>query len=191
MYKYFLDEVKELNLLIKNLDKAFENSNEKLASLAISSLNNKGKILFCGNGGSAADSQHLAAELVVRFENFRQSIPALALTVDTSIITACANDYSYEEIFSRQVESLAQENDLLICISTSGESINVHNAAKMAKRKNLKTVLLTSTRFKGDNEIREIYDLVVPVPSQITSTIQTCHIMIGHALCRRIEQELL
>ncbi len=190
MYKYLNNELDELNSLFKKTDSSFKNNVTKLSDLAVNSINNKGKIIFCGNGGSAADSQHLAAELVVRFEKFRKSIPALALTVDTSIITACANDYSYDEIFSRQVESLGKKEDLLICISTSGASKNIHKVAKTARDMGIKTVLLSSIKFANNNN-SDLYNLVITVPSLITSTIQTSHIMIGHALCREIESQLL
>jgi D-sedoheptulose 7-phosphate isomerase len=148
-----------------------------------------GKILFCGNGGSAADSQHLAAELVVRFRSSfpRPAIPAIALTTDTSILTACGNDFGFNQIFSRQVEALGNDKDALFAISTSGNSPNIIEAVKQARQKNMLTV-----GFLGGNggELSSICDVNFIAPSDVTARIQETHILVGHILCELIEEYL-
>jgi len=148
-----------------------------------------GKILFCGNGGSAADSQHLAAELVVRLRSSfnRPAIPAIALTVDTSILTAGGNDYGFDYVFSRQVEALGREKDALIAISTSGNSLNVIKAIEEAKKKNMFVV-----GFLGGNggKIKDMCDISFVAPSNNTARIQETHILVGHILCEIIEETL-
>lgn len=145
------------------------------------------KILICGNGGSAADSQHMAAEFVGRFVKERQSLPALALTVDTSLLTAVGNDYGFDCVFSRQVEGLGQEGDVLIAISTSGNSANVVKAVKTAKEKGIYVIALT-----GENGgiLAKESDLCLAVPSQITARIQEMHIMIIHMICEVAEADI-
>ena len=142
------------------------------------------KILFCGNGGSAADSQHLAAEFVGRFQKERQSLPALALTVDTSILTAVANDYGYDVVFSRQVEGLGQAGDVLVGISTSGNSKNVVKAIEAAQKKGIKVIGLTGA---GGGRMAELCDICLAVPSKVTARTQEMHILIGHILCELAE----
>ncbi len=145
------------------------------------------KILLCGNGGSAADSQHIAAELVVRLrsEVNRPAIPAMALTVDTSILTAGGNDLGFDNIFARGVEAFGQKGDALIAISTSGNSENVIRAVDMAKKKGVMTIGLLGN--EGGKLKTECDDFVV-VPSNVTARIQECHILIGHIWCRIIEE---
>jgi len=158
-----------------------------IASILIECLKKKGKILLCGNGGSASDSQHIAAELVGRFQKERRALPAIALTVNTSILTALANDYGYESVFSRQVEALAERDDVLVGISTSGKAKNVAMAMKQAKKMGLKTVVLTG----GDGgELAKLADAALLVPSGITARIQEAHITVGHILCELIEDSL-
>lgn len=148
-----------------------------------------GKILFCGNGGSAADSQHLAAELVVRLRSSfpRPAIPAIALTVDTSILTAGGNDYGFDYIFSRQVEALGNDDDALIAISTSGNSSNVIRAIEEAKKKNMFVV-----GFLGGSggKIKDLCDFTFIAPSNNTARIQETHILVGHIICEIIEETL-
>jgi D-sedoheptulose 7-phosphate isomerase len=146
-----------------------------------------GKIMLCGNGGSAADSQHIAAELVGRFSVNRKPIPGLALSTDTSAITAIANDFSYDDIFSRQVESIGKPGDCLIGISTSGNSINVIKAIESANCRGIKTIGLVGC--KG-GEIGNLVNLSIIVPSCATARIQEVHILIGHILCGALEREL-
>jgi len=163
------------------------NDIKEIAELCIRTLKNNGKIIFCGNGGSAADSQHLAAELVVRFKKDRKSIPALALTVNTSILTAVSNDYGYEKVFSRQLESLANKNDLLIAISTSGKASSVREAINTAKRMGLKTIAFTGEKGK---DFAKLCELSFIAPSAETARIQEAHIVVGHIICELIEEAL-
>ena len=158
------------------------------AGLRVRTALEKGrKILICGNGGSAADSQHMAAEFVGRFVKERQSLPALALTVDTSLLTAVGNDYGFDCVFSRQVEGLGQAGDVLIAISTSGNSANVVKAVKTAKEKGIYVIALT-----GENGgiLAKESDLCLAVPSQVTARIQEMHIMIIHMICEIAEADI-
>ncbi len=157
------------------------------AQLMINALKAGGKLLLCGNGGSAADSQHFAAEMVGRLKKNRGAIAAIAMTTDTSIITAIGNDYSYDEIFSRQVEALGAPQDVFVGMSTSGNSENVSLAIKAAKAKGIPTVaLLGKTGGKLANEA----DHVIVVPSMISQRIQEGHITIIHIWCDLIEEAL-
>jgi len=145
------------------------------------------KILLCGNGGSAADAQHIAAELVGRYEQQRQAFPAISLTTDTSALTALSNDYGYEEVFARQVEALATPGDVLIAISTSGRSPNIIKAAAKGKGIGCKTIALTG----GFGEpLASQCDLAVVVPSDRTSRVQEAHITIGHLWCEMVDANL-
>lgn len=149
-------------------------------------LENNGKILICGNGGSAADSQHFAAELSGRYKKERKALAAIALSTDTSALSAIGNDYGFEFVFSRQVEALMQKNDVLIGISTSGKSLNVLNAFKKAKELNAKCIGLSG---KGGGLMNEICDLNLVIPSEDTARIQEMHILIIHCLCELIESK--
>ncbi len=146
-----------------------------------------GTLFLCGNGGSAADAQHLAAELVSRLRMERAAIPALALTTDTSVLTAMANDYDYTQTFSRQVEAFGKKGDVLLGISTSGNSKNVVEAMKMAGEKGLYRIGLLG---KDGGNLKDFVDLAIVVPSADTQRIQEGHITIGHILCDIIEQYL-
>lgn len=152
-------------------------------------LRNGNKILFCGNGGSAADSQHIAAELVVRYRSHvnRKALPAMALTVDTSILTACGNDYGFDKIFSRQVKAYGNEGDVLVGISTSGNSKNVILALEQAKKQKMLTIGLLG----GDGgKMKDLCDFSVVIPTDVTARIQEAHIMVGHIWCESIEDIL-
>ena len=144
------------------------------------------KVLFCGNGGSAADSQHLAAEFVGRFQKERRGLPAIALTVDTSILTAVGNDYGYDKVFVRQVEALAQAGDVLVGISTSGNSANVVEAIELAKAKGVYCVGMTAA---GGGKMAMLCDECIAVPAKITARAQEMHILIGHILCELVDGE--
>ena len=159
---------------------------EASAIECIKSLNKGGKIFLFGNGGSAAYAQHIAAELVSRFKTERQGLGAIALTTDTSILTAIANDYGYERVFSRQIEALAKPGDIAIGISTGGTSKNVINALIMANQKKCKTIGL-SGRDGGD--FNDLCNINLVVPSDDTPRIQEMHIFIGHTICHLIDQE--
>ncbi|CAA7618780.1 Phosphoheptose isomerase [Magnetospirillum sp. LM-5] len=157
---------------------------ERLVEACVKSLGAGGKILFFGNGGSAADAQHLAAEMVVRYRINRKALAAIALTTDTSTLTACANDYSFEGIFSRQVEALARPGDVLIGISTSGKSPNVVKALEVGKAMGC----IAAGFAGGDGGVmKDLCEPLLVVPSKIVGRIQEMHILIGHALCDRVE----
>lgn len=150
-------------------------------------LKSGNKILLCGNGGSAADAQHIAAELVGRYEQERRAFPAISLTTDTSALTALSNDYGYEEVFARQVEALASAGDVLIAISTSGKSPNVIKAAEQARALGCKTIALTG---RSGEPLAAHCDLAVVVPSDRTSRVQEAHITIGHLWCEMVDWAL-
>ena len=159
----------------------------EIAEMTLSCLKKNGKLLLFGNGGSAADSQHIAAEFVGRFQKDRPPLPALSLTVNTSVLTAVANDYSYESVFSRQIEALGNKNDMAIGISTSGKAKNVACAIRQAKKMGMLTVALTG----GDGgEVVKLADVCIVVPSPVTARIQEAHITIGHIICEIVEQKL-
>ena len=157
-----------------------------VAQLCINSLRDGGKILIFGNGGSAADAQHIAAELVGRYKNERKGLAAIALTTDTSTITSISNDYSYQYVFERQVNALAKHGDVLIGISTSGNSINVINGLKIAPLIGCRTIGLSGS---GGGKLNEICEINLVVASKDTARIQEMHITIGHIICHLIEQE--
>lgn len=147
-------------------------------------LSKGNKILLCGNGGSAADSQHIATELVVRLQRERRALAAIALTTDTSLLTAAVNDFGAEAMFSRQVEALGRRDDLLIAISTSGRSSNILAAAKSAQKRGLKVMALTGRK---PNPLAKVANLTLAVPSKDTQRIQEAHITILHIICRQTE----
>ena len=161
----------------------------EVAHILAECINKGGKILLCGNGGSAADAQHFAGELVVRLTSdyTRQALPAITLSSDNFILTACANDFGFEQVFSRQIEALGKPEDVLMCISTSGNSPNLIKAAQKAREKKMKTVGLLGG---NGGELKKISDLSLVVPSQATPRIQEAHICICHILCELIEKEL-
>ena len=165
--------------------KALASDIERAGILIRDALARGHKILFCGNGGSAADSQHLAAEIVGRFQKERPSLPALALTVDTSVLTAVANDYGYDTVFSRQVEGLGNDGDVLVGISTSGNSKNVIAAIEAARKKQMKVIGFTGI---GGGKMADLCDVCLAVPSRVTARTQEMHIMMGHILCEIAEE---
>ncbi len=172
------DEIKKIIELIPSI-------NDSINAI-INSIKNKNKIVIFGNGGSAADAQHFAAELIGRYKIERESLPALALTTDTSILTSISNDYSFEVVFSRQCESLILENDIAIGISTSGNSKNIFEGLKTAKTKGAKTVALLGN---SGGIIKTISDISIIVDSSITATIQESHRIIIHIICEIVEKE--
>lgn len=171
---------------IQKVIETMQDDLEKASLLAVQTLKNGNKILLCGNGGSAADAQHIAAELTGRYKTERRGLPAIALTTDTSALTAIGNDYGYDRVFDRQVESLAQKGDLLIGISTSGNSANVINAFKVAKEMGCKTLGLSG---RDGGAMNEWCDLNVVVPSNNTPRIQEMHILFAHTICQIIDDE--
>ncbi len=174
-----------LEVFQKVLAKNVENI-EDCADLIFETFERGGKILICGNGGSAADAQHIAAEFVGRFETERVALPAIALTTDTSALTALANDYDFERIFARQVDALAREGDLLIAISTSGNSPNVISAVMKARQRGCKILGMTGAKGK---KLASLCDKSVLVPSERTARIQEVHITIAHIWCEIIDEK--
>jgi D-sedoheptulose 7-phosphate isomerase len=167
-------------------DEKLMQSIDQAVNVVLSSLKSGNKLLFCGNGGSAADAQHLAAEFSGRFYIDRKALPAEALHTNTSYLTAVANDYSYDVVYSRLVEGIAQPGDVVIGLSTSGNSKNILNAFEVAKTKNVSTIAFTGT---SGGQMRELADVLINVPSQDTPRIQESHIMIGHIICELVEQQ--
>ena len=159
----------------------------KISSLCIDSIRSGGKILIFGNGGSAADAQHIAAELVGRYKSERRGLPAVALTTDTSALTSIGNDFGYDQIFQRQIEALAKPEDIVIGISTSGNSFNVISALKLSKKKGCKTIGLSGS---DGGDMNKICDVNIVVPASDTPRIQEMHILIGHTMCHLIEQNM-
>jgi len=160
---------------------------EKATKTIYGALKNGHKVLFFGNGGSASDSQHLAAEFVGRYEKERRGVPAIALTTDASILTAVGNDYGFDHIFERQIEALGQKGDVAFGISTSGNSENVLLGIQKAKSKGLFTIGLSG---RDGGKLHGLVDLSLVVPSQKTARIQESHIMIGHIICERVDELL-
>lgn len=159
---------------------------EEIANICYETIKTGKKIMLCGNGGSAADCQHIAAEFVGRFAKERKGLSAIALTTDTSILTAVGNDYGYDAVFSRQVEAIGRDGDVLIGISTSGNSKNVIEAFKQARLKNVKTIAFTGGK---ESVLSQLADASLKVPSEETARIQECHIMVGHLICDFIDEE--
>lgn len=173
----------------KLLEGHYSEQIDRIGMILTESIRKGGKILFCGNGGSAADSQHLAAELVVRLRGSfeRPAIPAIALTVDTSILTACGNDYGFDYVFARQVEAIARPEDVLIGISTSGNSKNVILAIESARRIGTKVIGMLGG---SGGKMVGMCDETFIAPSSVTARIQEVHILVGHLWCEIIEEEL-
>ena len=183
------NQILESAKIKKEMVKIGVESIEKAAEFLIESIKAGGKILWCGNGGSAADAQHLATELMGGMSDHdRMPIPSIALTTDSSFITAWSNDTDFDSIFSRQVQGLGEEGDVLVGISTSGNSENVINALKQAKYKNLKTIAFAG---KTGGSLDGIADITIKVPSDNTQRIQESHIMIGQILCSLIEISIM
>ena len=178
-----IQEHKDVLDSISQLDESIE----KVANVFISCLEKGGTIFWCGNGGSASDSQHLAGELVGRFAGERRPLKSIALTADSAVMTCIINDYGYEHIFSRQVEALGSEGDILVGITTSGNSQNVINAFKVAKNKGMQTIGLLG---KGGGMAKTLVHKSIIISSKSTARTQEMHILIGHILCDLIEEGL-
>jgi D-sedoheptulose 7-phosphate isomerase len=181
------DSLNEHQRVFENILKSDVENIETCAALLFETFQNGGKILLCGNGGSAADAQHIAAEFVGRYETERTALPAIALTTDTSALTALANDYSFERVFARQVEALASEGDCLIAISTSGNSPNVIAAVMTARKKGCRVVGMTGAKGK---KLASLTDACILVPSERTARIQEGHITIAHIWCEIIDKKI-
>ena len=176
--------ISSIDFFLKNY---FDDFNEFL-DLVIKTLKKGNKIILFGNGGSASDAQHIAAELVVKYKKKRRSIPAISLSTDTSTLTAIGNDLSFNEIFSRQIESIGKPGDLAIGITTSGKSKNVINALKLAKKKKITSVILTKEKYLKKKQIEKISDFILGVPAEETARIQELHILVGHLMCAAIDE---
>ena len=179
-----IEELKAHQQVIQKVIDVLGNDIETGCELITTAIKNGHKVLLAGNGGSAADAQHIAAELSGRFVKERKALPGIALTVDTSALTAIANDYGYDQVFSRQVEALAQPGDLFIGISTSGNSQGILNAFETAKETGCKTLGLSG---RDGGKMNGLCDLNIIVPSQVTARIQEMHILIGHILCKAVD----
>jgi len=166
----------------KELQKTVAKSVEAL----VTAFKNGNKVLFCGNGGSAADAQHLAAEFSGRFYTDREALPAEALHVNTSYMTAVANDYSYDVVYSRMVQGIGKKGDVLVGLSTSGNSSNIVKALEVAKAKGMTTIGFTGT---SGGKMKDICDLLINVPSTDTPRIQESHILLGHIICQLVEEQ--
>ena len=173
----------ENNFKILN-DKYYLKMIEDAALMIINSIKKKNKIIFCGNGGSASDGEHLCAELAGRYLKKRKAYPAIALTGNSSLVTALGNDYGFENIFYRQIESIGRKGDILFAITTSGKSKNILKILQLAKLKGIKVILLTSAKAKN---LKSKVDLIIPVPSKRVDRIQEMHIGIGHIICETVE----
>jgi len=181
---------REFKLHLETIEAVINNMEEdleKASKLAVEVLKRGNKILLCGNGGSAADAQHIAAELTGRYKTERRGLPGIALTTDTSALTAIGNDYGYDRIFDRQVEALVNEGDLVVGISTSGNSLNIISALLLAKDMGAKTLGFSG---KGGGKLNYACDLNLVVPSDDTPRIQEMHILFGHTICQIIDDEL-
>jgi D-sedoheptulose 7-phosphate isomerase len=187
MRRFFTEVIAEHEKVVAETKIALSAPFSALVNACVASLKSGGKILFFGNGGSAADAQHLATELVVRFCKNRPSLAAIALTTDTSALTAIGNDFGFEDLFSRQVEGLGRKGDVAIGISTSGNSPNVLKALALARKMGLVTAGLGGGT---GGKLPEVADIALVVPSITTARIQECHILLGHMLCGAIEAEL-
>jgi len=185
MFELITEAIIDHQKVVKDIENSISDIN-RISEMVLRALQNKKKILLFGNGGSASDSQHIAAEIVGRFEKNRGPLPAVALTTDTSILTSIANDFSYEEIFSRQVDALAESGDIVIGFSTSGKSKNVINGIKAAKK-----IGCTTIGFLGRSgeDLGKICDACLLINSDSTARIQECHIFVGHILCKIIDSE--
>ncbi|MCP4254400.1 MAG: D-sedoheptulose 7-phosphate isomerase [Candidatus Scalindua sp.] len=159
----------------------------QIANILIEAFKAGSSLYLMGNGGSAADAQHISGELVGRFKKNRKPLPALALTTDTSVLTAIANDFGYDQCFERQVDAFVRDGDVVIGLSTSGNSLSIINAALVAKKKGAITIAFTG---QGGGKIKDNVDVCLEIPSKDTARIQECHITIGHILCSIIEKEL-
>jgi len=181
-----------INTTIENLQRLISDESalsriSEAAQLIINAIKSGNKLMICGNGGSAADSQHMAGEFVCKFLKTRNPLPAMALTTDASVLTSISNDYSYNDVFSRQVKALGKRGDVLLGISTSGSSKNILEAFKVANELDIKTVLLTGSLEKN---IVNYSGIVIKAPSTDTPRIQEMHLLIEHIICEIVEKEL-
>ena len=181
----------EINKHVLSIDFFLKNNFDdfkKFLDFVIKTLKKGNKIILFGNGGSASDAQHIAAELVVKYKKKRKSIPAISLTTDTSALTAIGNDFSFNEIFSRQIESIGKPGDIAIGITTSWKIKKVIKALKLDKKKKLISVILTKKKYPNKQHLNKISDLILGVPANETARIQELHILVGHLMCAVIDE---
>lgn len=183
MLQKFINQHIELFERLPQIEKEIS----KIAEICSTAIRNDRKVIFCGNGGSAADSQHISAELVGRLVDDRCALAAISLTTDTSALTCIANDYGYDHVFSRQLAGVGRTGDVLIGISTSGNSQNIINAVEMAKKMGIETV---GWLGKDGGKLASMVDIPMIVPSNVTARIQEAHIFVGHTICAMIEKNL-
>ena len=189
MYNYISQEIEESINIKQHIlkDKKLIKQIIKVSKSLIKAYKKGNKLLLAGNGGSAADAQHISAELVSRFYLERKALSAIALTTDTSIITAIGNDYGFDDIFARQIEANGNKGDIFLAISTSGNSKNIIKAIKQAKKQNIIVVGLTGAK---ESKMDKLCDITIKVPSKITPRVQEIHILIGHLICDIVEREM-
>ena len=185
--RFFFSQINEHLDVVSDCKNSLLSPFKRCLKICVLSLKKKKKLLFFGNGGSAADAQHLATELVVRFSENRKAIPALSLSTDTSVLTATGNDFGFNSVFSRQIEAIGNTGDVAIGISTSGKSENIIKAFEKAKEQKLKCIALTG---KYTNDVVPFCDEIISIPATNTSRIQEMHIFFGQVLCNAIEYEL-
>jgi len=182
---YIKEEILSHQAVVKKILDEMVDDIQKASQKVVNTIKSGNKIILCGNGGSAGDAQHISAEFIGRFKSEREALPAIALTTDTSALTAIANDYGYDRVFSRQLQALGREGDLLIAISTSGNSQNILEAIYLAKNMKIEVIALTG---KDGGKMKNISDLTIVVPSEDTARIQEMHIMIGHIFCMEVDR---
>jgi D-sedoheptulose 7-phosphate isomerase len=182
--KLLLDKVDTLQLLLSQIGNSNATNFDKCAKVIADTLKKNGTVFWCGNGGSAAESSHLAVELIGRFKNNRKSLPSISLNADSSAITCIANDFGYEEIFARQLEGLGKKGDVLIVLSTSGESENILRVLRKAKDMDITSIALLG---KGGGRATSISDLAIVINSDETARIQEMHLLLGHTFCEYAE----
>ena len=187
MIKAIYNEIKEHNDIVELVRDEMLMNIQIVAEILVDTINKGNKIILFGNGGSAADAQHIAAELSGRYKMERRGLPALALTTDTSALTAISNDYGFKYVFSRQVEALAKDGDTIIGISTSGNSENVVEGLKIGKKLNCRTIGLSGN---DGGKLKSVCESNIVIPSKNTARIQEMHILIGHIFCQIIEDSL-
>lgn len=178
-------QLAEVATLVGQVSEELAESVDRYVEMVLATFRRGGKVLFCGNGGSAADAQHIAAEYVVRFMRRREPLPAVALTTDSSILTASGNDLGFDTVFERQVRALGRSGDLLVMHSTSGESENLIRAAEVARGSGLTTVGLLA---KGGGRLRDLVDLPIVIPTDSTARAQEIHMVLEHIVCDRVDR---
>ncbi len=190
--KYFINSINE-SIELKRKLKNFNIEVNFFTSLIFETIKNNKKVFICGNGGSAADSRHLAAEFLIRLNPKvnRKAIPMIPLALDTSSLTACGNDYSFEKIFSRNLEAIGSSDDLLICLTTSGNSKNIINVVKTAKKMKIKTLFFLGNKGGKIKKFIEKKNNMIIIPSKNVARIQECHMFLGHTILNMVEKKLL